>query len=66
MVSVSQPRRQPLLSAPQFVTMAANRTSVNTLGLSWTNPTAADRANVRAQVEGIRPGPMHLPARQSG
>ena len=47
--------RQPLLSAAQLSQMAANGTSVNTLGLSWINPTAADRANVRAQVEGIRP-----------
>lgn len=57
MVTVSQPRRQPrqpLLSAAQLVTMGQLGTHVNTLGMDWLHPTAADRASVRAQAEGVR------------
>lgn len=54
MVTQSVARRQPLLSAAQLCHMAANRTSVNTLGMDWLHPTAADRASVRAQAEGVK------------
>jgi len=47
-------RRQPLLSAAQLVTMAHLGTHVNTLGMNWLHPSAADRASVRAQAEGVR------------
>ena len=62
MVTQLATRRQPLLSAAQLCHMAINRTSVNTLGMSWTNPSAADRASVRAQAEGVRA--YHVDANQ--
>jgi len=54
MVTQSVARRQPLLSAAQLVTMGQLGTHVNTLGMDWLHPTAADRASVRAQAEGVR------------
>lgn len=54
MVTQSVAHRQPLLSAAQLVTMGQLGTHVNTVGMDWLHPTAADRASVRAQAEGVR------------
>ena len=62
MVQQSVARRQPLLSAAQLVTMAHLGTHVNTLGMDWLHPTAADRASVRAQAEGVKA--YHVDANQ--